>query len=78
VREEHGAHAAFAEHALDLVLPFDEPLQALHEVLRAALPGTHGAAAGDVRAAGVAELAAVRQRSVALDAFHCRSGGTAH
>src|SRR3989442_1111691 len=74
--EKPGAPPAFAALPLASVLPFDEPLQALHQSFDAATRA-HRAATGHIRAAGVAELAAVRERSVALKALHhgsCRTG----
>ena len=59
VRQEHRAHSAFAEQPLDFVLAFDQALQLLHQPFGPGRIAAHRAAAGDVGAARVAELATV-------------------
>src|SRR5439155_148899 len=77
VREEDRTHAAFADRPVDAVLALDEALQPLHQAFGAA-GCAQRAAAGHVGAARVAELAAVREWRVTLQAFHRRSGGSRH
>ena len=67
--EKYRTHAPFADHALDSVFPLDEALEALHQPLDARTRA-QCAATGHIRAAGVAELAAIRERSVAFEALH--------
>jgi len=77
VRQVHGAHPAFAEQALDLVFAFDQALQPRLETFRGGARA-QGAAARDVGAAREAELAAVRQRRVTLQALHHGARRSAH
>jgi hypothetical protein len=78
--EEHRAHAALAEHALELVLALDQALQAVHQAFDLPAGGRVGAASRLIRAAREAELAIVGQRRVALNAVdrgaHGRRGFT--
>ncbi len=75
--EKDGAHSTFAHHALDSVLPLDEALEPLHQSFHAAAR-PHRATTGHIRATGIAELAAIRERGVALQAFHRGSSRTGH